>query len=85
MGSVVWCGLPGGNGQCRWLAADISHLPHQAPLHIRPIPNLVKYPQVARLGILGTSAIASNPLSRAQAMPEVGGWIPRRYCGILLC
>ena len=40
------------------------------PRHISPIPNLVKYPTLAHLGILGTSAIVSNPRYAAQAMPE---------------
>ena len=55
-----------------------------SPRHILPIPNLVKYLTLSHLGILGTSAIVSNPRYAAQAMPEGGGWIPRRYCWILL-
>ena len=61
---VEWNGLPEGNGQCHWLPTKApSHTKHnQAWRHISPIPNLVKYPTLAHLGILGSSAIVGNPL-----------------------
>ena len=82
MGTVASSGLPEGNGQCRCLLlpANISHQAHAISRPYQTWPNIQRWriweflERVQLLAIHGT----------AQAMPEGGGWIPCRYCWILL-
>ena len=82
MGSVASSGLPEGNGQCRrlLLPANISHQAHAISCPYQTCSNIQRLriweflERVQLLAIHGT----------ARAMSEGGGWIPRRYCWILL-
>lgn len=81
MGTVASSGLPEGNGQCRCLPpANISHQAHAVSCPYQTWSNIQRLriweflERVQLLAIHGT----------AQAMPEGGVWIPRRYCWILL-